>query len=279
MIITALATATVFPYHQVLEMLKNTPGMMWAPGLPERQRSMEEVKARLMHVPRSPFTTQKVRVVGDAPESVNWVTKSPECVDVVRNQQQCGSCWAFAAVSVFSDRRCIAKIDNKRVQYSEEYVVACDPIDQGCDGGYPNMVQWYLQASGTTTDECVSYKSGGGVTQSCPTKCDDGSNIPALVKSKDHADVCTSEESMKNAIAEGPITAAFQVYMDFELYESGIYHHIFGQLMGGHAVEFVGYGEENGVKYWILKNSWGPAWGEKGYFRIVRGRNECGIEE
>jgi hypothetical protein len=68
------------------------------------------------------------------------------------------------------------------------------------------------------------------------------------------------------------------VYEDFENYVSGIYYHVTGALLGGHAVRFVGWGEENGTKYWRVANSWNPFWGEDGYFRIRRGTNECGIE-
>lgn len=81
------------------------------------------------------------------------------------------------------------------------------------------------------------------------------------------------------ALVSGPLTTGFTVYYDFELYTSGIYHHVLGPNMGGHAVEFVGYGTEGTTKFWKVKNSWGASWGEKGYFRIVRGTDECGIED
>merc|ERR1712194_705283 len=66
---------------------------------------------------------------------------------------------------------------------------------------------------------------------------------------------------------------------DFENYVSGIYHHVSGSMGGGHAVRIVGWGVDGGAKYWKVANSWNPFWGEKGYFRIKRGNNECGIEE
>ena len=135
-----------------------------------------------------------------------------------------------------------------------------------------------LKTMGTTTAECMKYTSGNGVSKACPTKCDDESNITTIVKSKSYKNVCADEESIKAALLDGPLTTGFNVYLDFELYKSGIYHHVYGSNMGGHAVEFVGYGEENGVKFWIVKNSWGREWGENGYFRIRRGNNECGIE-
>ncbi|MFP3952058.1 MAG: C1 family peptidase, partial [Candidatus Bathyarchaeia archaeon] len=86
----------------------------------------------------------------------------------------------------------------------------------------------------------------------------------------------TSEtESIKRALQEGPVVAAFSVYTDFYNYESGIYRHTSGDYMGGHCVTIVGYNDVDG--YWICKNSWGVDWGEEGYFRIAYG--ECGIEE
>ena len=74
----------------------------------------------------------------------------------------------------------------------------------------------------------------------------------------------------------GPVETAFTVYSDFENYAGGIYTHVSGQMAGGHAVKFVGWGvgtegAEAGVKYWKVANSWNPYWGESGYFRIIRG--------
>jgi len=84
---------------------------------------------------------------------------------------------------------------------------------------------------------------------------------------------------MQAIYKSGPVETAFTVYEDFANYVSGIYTHVSGGIEGGHAVKIVGWGEENGVKYWKVANSWNPYWGEKGYFRIARGRNECGIED
>lgn len=71
---------------------------------------------------------------------------------------------------------------------------------------------------------------------------------------------------------------AFTVYDDFENYASGVYKATSSKSVGGHAVKLVGWGVDGGVKYWKIANSWNPYWGENGYFRIVRGTNECGIE-
>merc|ERR1711907_154256 len=81
----------------------------------------------------------------------------------------------------------------------------------------------------------------------------------------------------KAVMAGGPMEGAFTVYSDFENYAGGIYHHVSGQPVGGHAVKVVGWGVENGVKYWKIANSWNPYWGEKGYFRIKFG--EGGIDD
>jgi cathepsin B len=85
---------------------------------------------------------------------------------------------------------------------------------------------------------------------------------------------------MVNEIAtNGSITAAFTVYEDFTTYKSGIYHHVDGENLGGHAIKIIGYGVDGGEKYWLIANSWDYGWGEGGFFRMRRGTNECGIED
>merc|ERR1712238_300699 len=89
----------------------------------------------------------------------------------------------------------------------------------------------------------------------------------------------SGEEGIQRAImAGGPMEVAFEVFSDFENYAGGIYHHVTGGLSGGHAVKVVGWGVENGEKYWRIANSWNPYWGEKGYFRIRIG-DGSGIED
>lgn len=79
-------------------------------------------------------------------------------------------------------------------------------------------------------------------------------------------------------MTHGPVEAAFTVYNDFLTYKSGVYHHTSGSALGGHAIKIVGWGVEDGTPYWRVANSWNESWGDKGYFKIKRGNNECGIE-
>ena len=85
-------------------------------------------------------------------------------------------------------------------------------------------------------------------------------------------------DSLKGAIlSDGPVEVGFDVYEDFMNYESGVYEHVEGNLLGGHAVKAIGWGKEGDDEYWIMANSWAESWGEKGFFKIKFG--ECGIED
>jgi len=124
------------------------------------------------------------------------------------------------------------------------------------------------------------------ITPSGPTTCDSTAQGPHNNFQADkyffHGSILSfsGEEQIQQALmAGGPMSVAFTVYEDFELYGSGIYHHVTGEQAGGHAVKLVGFGEDEGVKYWRIANSWNPYWGEEGYFRIRRGVDECGIED
>ncbi|CAL6057024.1 Cathepsin_B [Hexamita inflata] len=270
-------------YHsqEVLNLLKNIPDMSWTPAIPERFKGMSyDSIINLFSQNINSHNSQKVmfRTTEDLPASFSWLTQKPDCLEV-RDQGACGSCWAMSAVGSFSDNRCITGKDSQRIRYSEQYEISCDYVNRGCNGGSLSDDMNFLKRTGLPTDDCVSYKSGSdGLKHNCPNICDDGTEITKSEKLISYVNVCQNEESIMAALTVGTIQTSFAVYTDFNYYCGGIYQHKYGSLVGGHAVIIVGYGEENGIKYWDARNSWGTSWGEKGYFRISRGNNECDFE-
>ena len=125
--------------------------------------------------------------------------------------------------------------------------------------------------------KCVDYKD----TPKCSQKCQPGFN-KTLEEDKTYGNqtyyISGEEDIMTEIYLNGPVAAAYDYYEDFSSYKSGIYQHVYGKKEGGHGVKIIGWGEENGVKYWIIANSWNPRWGESGFFRMLRGTNECDIE-
>ena len=157
-------------------------------------------------------------------------------------------------------------------------MVACDNWNMGCNGG--NLfLAWklFIWNNGIVSDSCYPYTAGDGVVETCRKSCVTPPGEPwrkykcSSLVNPSGADAIRSEVQ-----ANGPVETGFTVYEDFMSYKSGIYHHTTGDQLGGHAVKIVGFGQEEGVNYWICQNSWGTSWGEEGFFRIQEG--DCGID-
>ena len=199
-------------------------------------------------------------------------TKWTQCEFTIRNQEQCGSCWDFSATEVLQDRLCIN--DGFHTLLGPQYQLDCDGEDYGCQGGYVTRDFDFLYKVGAVTETCDPYLAKD--TGSCPTKCKDGKPM-VHYKCKTPEFKIRSITTMQATIEQfGPLQTGFSVYSDFSAYKSGIYHHTSGYYRGGHAVKVIGFGETSGVKYWLVANSWGTAWGMSGFFMIQQG--DCGID-
>eukprot|EP01015_Nassula_variabilis_P002938 TRINITY_DN1177_c0_g1_i1.p1 TRINITY_DN1177_c0_g1~~TRINITY_DN1177_c0_g1_i1.p1 ORF type:complete len:263 (+),score=64.33 TRINITY_DN1177_c0_g1_i1:91-879(+) len=209
------------------------------------------------------------------PESFDSRERWGKLIHPVRDQARCGSCWAFGASEAFSDRLAIASEGKIDVVLSPQYSVSCDDNNMGCNGGYLEQAWEFFQYKGIPSDECVPYTSDKGDVEDCPKECKDGSKIE-LYRTKNIRTYDTIEDAKLDILTNGPIETGFMVYQDFMTYSSGIYKHVHGQFLGGHAVKIIGWGVEKGINYWIVVNSWGESWGENGLFRIQE--RECQFE-
>lgn len=238
------------------------------------------------------------------PASLDLRTKYPECnsISTVGSQGQCGSCWAFSSMNSLSDRYCIANYNfgnpTQRSFSPQDPLECCADcaINAGspCDGGYIKNAFAFAANTGVSTggahgstNSCKPYfLSASAKTYSEPTCKNTCANPNTYETTLDNDRFITSgyksgsgEQAMIAALNNGgSIAVTFTVYKDLYAYQSGIYQHVSGASLGGHAVRIIGYGSENGVKYWIAANSWDSNWGEQGFFRILRGNNECKIE-
>lgn len=226
--------------------------------------------------------TMKLRKRGDATHvyteeeyeslkssSKDWVKEGK--VTAVKNQGQCGSCWSFSTTGSVEGNYAINS--GKLVSLSEQKLVDCDTVDHGCSGGLmDNAFNWIKSNGGLPTEASYPYTAANG---NCK-------KVDSVVTITGHTDVTSGDEkALLTAVDKQPVSIAIEADQSvFQSYRSGV---IKGSAGCGtqldHGVLIVGYGTENGVDYWKVKNSWGETWGDEGYVKLERGKNVCGISQ
>lgn len=279
-LLVAFAIASTHPVNRDIVQQVLDAKTTWTPMDPETNpfayMSVEQIKAMLgTKVSQTDSAAVDLEGLLDQ-DNFDSRERWPGFVHGIMNQGQCGSCWAFGATEAMSDRLAIVTKGSVNVVLSPQYLVSCDKNNMGCSGGWLDKAWNFMMTNGVPSQSCVSYKSGGGSSGTCPSKCDDGSPI-VLYKCKNIQYAKNAGQIQSAIMRDGPVEAAFTVYQDFLSYKSGIYKHVSGGILGGHAIKAVGWGVDKGTKYWIMANSWGTSWGEQGFFKIAFG--ECGIEQ
>ncbi|GMI84320.1 hypothetical protein like AT3G45310 [Hibiscus trionum] len=207
------------------------------------------------------------------PESKDW--REAGIVSPVKYQGPCGSCWTFSATGALE--AAYHQAFGKEISLSEQQLVDCAGAfnNFGCNGGLPSQAFEYIKYNGgLETEEAYPYTAEDGV---CKFSAENvGVNVLDSVNI-----TMGSEDELKHAVAfVRPVSVAFQVIPSFRLYRRGVFSN---EACGStsqdvnHAVLAVGYGVENGVPYWLIKNSWGSKWGDHGYFKMEMGKNMCGV--
>lgn len=211
-----------------------------------------------------------------APASIDWRNKG--VVNPVRDQGQCGSCWAFATTANAESVWAISK--GKLMDLSEQYLVDCASgvgyFNLGCNGGMPDSAFKYMINNGQCSESSYPYVSGSTKTAGTCHSC---SSVASFTSCYDVAP--KDQVSLKAAVSKQPVVIAIEADTRyFQSYSGGI---LTDATKCGtnldHAVEIVGYGEENGIKFWNVRNSWSASWGENGYVRIQRSdsTNDIGV--
>ena len=222
----------------------------------------------------NPFSLRgsaKVNTV-NVPDAVDWSTKG--AVTPVKNQEQCGSCWAFSTIGSVEGITAIST--GTLLSLSEQQLVDCGGAEgsHGCEGGLMDYgFQYIIDNGGICSEADYPYTAKDG---SC--KASSCTNVASI---SGFTDVAQSDESaLKAAVAQQPIAIAIEADQSgFQFYSGGVFDGTCGTQLD-HGVLAVGYGNQDGKDFWKVKNSWGPSWGMDGYILLVRnigGAGQCGI--
>ena len=221
-------------------------------------------------------------------------------VSDVRNQGDCGSCYAIATVTCLESRLRIRTFNKDKTQFSLRYPLSCGLYTEGCDGGYPILLGKFFNEFDILPQDCMEgYDEQTGP---CKNICDTTKyKRRYFAKSYEYIGGAygksTEVDMMKELRARGPIPGNIRVPGSFMFYKGGVYsddysvhknndkwslksmysQHIY-KLQVDHSTTIVGYGEQNGLKYWICQNSWGQEWGLNGRYKVVRGENSVAVE-
>ncbi|PHT41774.1 Cysteine proteinase RD21a [Capsicum baccatum] len=228
-------------------------------------------KTRLLKKPKSQRYAFKAGE--ELPGSVDWREKG--AVAPVKDQGQCGSCWAFSTVGAVEGINQI--VTGELISLSEQELVDCDnSYNQGCNGGLMDYAFEFIKNNGgIDTEDDYPYHARDGI-------CDSNRKNARVVSIDGYEDVPENDEkSLMKAVSKQPVSVAIEAGgRAFQHYSSGVFTGHCGTQLD-HGVVTVGYGTEDGADYWIVRNSWGPNWGESGYIRLERNfansTGKCGI--
>jgi cathepsin B len=261
----------------IVDAVNNDPKSTWVAEAVDKNMfanySIEEIQATMGLRKYDRMQRQHGMHTGvrDIPDSFDGRVKFGSCQFSIRNQANCGSCWAFGAAETLSTNLCVLGVGN--VILSPQDLISCDKTNHACHGGTLPAAWDYMQEHGLGSDSGDPYASGDG---SCNNTC--VPSCPARTSTKKcpvpYSTLNSDQEIQAAVMAVGAVEVGFFVMADFMNYKGGIFHSNSKQTLGGHAVKIVGWGHEGETFYWIVQNSWGPEWGENGFFRIANWRED-----
>merc|ERR1719192_292648 len=208
-------------------------------------------------------------------KTVNWIEKG--YVTHVKDQgEYCGSCWAFSATGSIEGAH--FKSTGKLVSLSEQNLMDCSKVNNGCDGGFPvDAFKYVIAVGGIDTEASYPYNANATTDKTCKFNFSD---VGATISSFKRIPANSEMDLQKASATVGPISVGIDAKLPtFHLYKSGVYYdRNCSSTHLGHAVLVVGYGTQGNEDYWLVKNSWGVTWGENGYIKMARNKNNaCGI--